>query len=132
MGLGPYGKRNISSTSPCHYRRITPVPPDSKSLVRAPVQLEVRLSFRTSRVLLRCAPLILILLRPLVFGHFPRLVGIVSVDALECLQCVRPKIFLINNSIWSNHKAFHTSHTVFRRRGHEAETADHGATDDEV
>src|SRR4029077_7644425 len=85
-----------------------------------------RLTAATSRYALLClrlGTLFLCVLFLVVLGHFPSLVRVVLVDALERLQCVGPEILLINDSIGANNERLHSGHTIFSGRGGEGESA---------
>src|SRR5438477_10933070 len=75
---------------------------------------------------------LLVFLRPLVFSHFPGLVGVKGIHPLEGLHRVRSKILFVNDAVSSDHECLHSGHAIFCRRGRKAEPADHRASDHEI
>src|SRR6266480_2149672 len=81
---------------------------------------------------LRLGTLFLYVLFHVILGHFPSLVRVVFVHALERLQRIGSEVLFINDSIRANHEGHHSGYPVLSRRNREAESADHRATDHEV
>src|SRR5512132_810716 len=76
-------------------------------------------------LLLRLGTLFLCVLFHIVLGHFPSLVRVVLVHALERLQRIGSEIFFVHDTVWANHKCHHSSHPILSRRSGKGESANH-------
>src|SRR5436189_3561262 len=87
------------------------------------------LTAATSRYALLClrlGTLFLYVLFYVVLGHFPSLVRVVLVHALERLQRIGSEILLVYDTVWANDKCHHASYPILSRGSGEGEPADHG------
>src|SRR6478672_11833278 len=55
----------------------------------------------------------------------PGLVGIIPLHALERLERIRPEIFFVNHTIWTNHECLHPRNAILRRCSSQCEASDH-------
>src|SRR6266480_2829503 len=81
---------------------------------------------------LRLGTLFLYVLFRVILGHFPSLVRVVFVHALERLQRIGSEILFVHHSVWANDKCHDSSHPILSRRSGEGEPADHCAANHEV
>src|SRR6266480_6715606 len=77
---------------------------------------------------LRLGTLFLYVLFHVILGHFPSLVRVVFVHALERLQRVGSEILLVHDSVWANDKCHDASNSILSRRCCKGEPANHRAT----
>src|SRR5215510_6930929 len=69
---------------------------------------------------------------PVVVSRVPALIGIETVQARKCLQCIRAEVFLINDAIGTDDKRLYTRDPILGRRRGKGESADHYAFHDKV
>ena len=74
----------------------------------------------------------MLVLLNIILSYFPSFIGIVPVHALKCLQRIRPKIFLVHDSVSANDKGLHSRNPILGRCCSKGESADHCSFHDKV